>query len=478
MKFPGFVGGAYQSRATSFDSQRCINLYPEIDESRSGKDGQIGFLAGTPGKTLLMTLPDSPGRAGGLYEASNGRTFCVSGKTLYELTSESAYTAIGTLGTESGAVCFTDNGLQLALVDGSQGYVYTFATSTFAVITDPNMPKASRCCFIDQYVIYNEIGTGRFYWSALLDASNVDALDFATAEGLPDNLNSLIAMHRQLWLFGDKSVEIWVDTGSSAQTFARIDGTFIEHGCIASQSVAKIDNTVLWLGAGDTGHGIIWRAEGLMPRRVSTHAVEYALSKCGDLSGATAYTYCDGGHQFYVLQVPGSDTTWVYDVACGLWHERAAWSNGVWSKDWSNGHCFSWDKHILNDSRNGRIYWMNVDERTNAGDALRWLRSSPFLSNSLRRMFHFRLQVDLQAGVGLQSGQGEDPYILMRYTNDGGRTWSAPRTAGMGPVGNYTYRAIWNALGQSRTRAYEVSGSDPVPVFILNAEVEVAQGSN
>ena len=319
MKFKGFVGGSYQVRGITFDAQRCVNLYPEIDESLEGKDGQIGFLAGTPGLELKLTLPDSPGRAGGLYYASVKRTFCVAGSTLFEIKG-TTYNQIGKLSTSNGPVCMTDNGQQLAIVDGTYGYVYTFASDTFARITDPDMPKANRCAFIDQYVLFNDVGTSKFYWSDLLDASSVDALDFASAEGQPDILNSLAVLHRQVWLFGDSTTEIWMDTGGTDSAFARIDGVFIEVGCVAPQSVQKLNNSLIWLGNGDSGYGIVWRSEGLQPKRISTHAIEYQLSLLGDLSGATSWAYTDGGHQFYVLNVPGAKTSWVYDCASSLWH--------------------------------------------------------------------------------------------------------------------------------------------------------------
>lgn len=477
MKFQGFVGGSYTSRAVTFDAQRCINLYPEVDESLHGKDGQVAFLYGTPGLSLKATLPNGPGRAGGMYCTASGRLFCVSGQTLYEVNSDWSYSAKGALNTASGPVCMVDNGRQLAIVDGEFGYVYTFSSDMFATITDPDMPKANRCAFLDQYVIYNQIGSSKFYWSALLDASSVDSLDFASAEGDPDLINSLDVLHRQLWIFGDRSVEVWMDSGSE-NTFDRIDGVFIEIGCIAPQSVQKLANTVFWLGAGNAGHGIVWSAIGLQPKRVSTHAVEYALSKAGDLTQAAAWCYTEGGHQFYVLNVPGSDTSWVYDVSNGLWHERAYWNAGVYERHVASAHAFFNDSHVVNDYRNGNIYVLDNSARDDNGNPIRWLRSSPFMSNSLYRMFHHRFQVDIQAGVGLQAGQGSSPTVMMRYSNDGGRTWSPERTAGIGPMGNYTFRCFWNALGMSRTRAYEISGTDPVEIAILNAETEVEQGFN
>lgn len=477
MDFKGFIGGGYQSQAVTFDSQRCVNLYAEIDESQQGKGDHVGFLIGTPGKKTLLTLPTSPGRGKGLFTASNGRCFVVSGNTLYELVQNSttlawSYLTWGTLNTDTGPVSMTENGIQLVIVDGVDGWVFTYADNILTLITDPDMPRATKACYLDQSVIFNDYDTSKFYWSNLLDASDIDALDFASAEGSPDLLVTMEVFHRQLWLLGTDSIEVWTNAG--AEGFQRIDGVFIEYGCAAAQSTAVIDNTLFWLGGGKVGHGIIWRSEGFTPKRVSTHAVEYALAQYGDLSQAIAYSYTEGGHQFYVLTIPGTNTSWAYDVATGLWAERCGFSAGAFTRDRSNGYALYRNQHIVNDYQTGKIYQLDANTYTDDGQARKWLRSSPYLAKNLHRIIHHRLQVDIQAGVGLVTGQGVDPQIMLRYTNDG-RTWSAERKMGMGAIGNYLYRAYASPLGSSRTRAYEISGTDPVKIVLLSAEIEVEE---
>lgn len=477
MKYKGFIGGCYQSRAITFDSQRCINLFPEIDESQQGKEGQIGFLVGTPGLRLLTTLPGT-GRVGGLYTASNGMCFAITDNKLYRIKSDWTYIELGTLCTTSGPVCMCDNGVQLVIVDGAYGYIYTFSARSFEKITDPDMPKANRCAYQDQYVIFNEVGTQKFYISALLDAGNIDSLDFASAEGSPDLLITLIDVHRELWLIGSQTTEVWINTGAAAFPFERVNGTFIEHGCVAPQSVAKIDNTIFWLGGGETGNGIVWRAEGFLPRRISTHAIEFMLSQMGDLSDASAYTYCEGGHQFYVLTVPGAETSLVYDVATSLWHERAAWTQGKYLRHQSNGHCWFNQTHVVNDYQNGKLYALDMNTYDDAGEPKRWLRSAPVISNSLKRLFFSKLHIDMQAGQGTILGQGSDPRVWMRYSNDGGRSWTSAARASMGKIGAYLTRCMWRALGSGRARVFEVYGSDPVYTVLMGAEFDAESGDN
>jgi hypothetical protein len=476
MDFPGFIGGAYQSQAVTFDAQRCVNLYPEIDESHQGKGQKIGFLAGTPGLTPVGPIGVGVGRAGGIYIASNNSIFILTGDTLRMNLQNSA--TIGTIYTTTGPVCMTDNGVQLVLVDGQDGWIYTFATGVFSKITSPNMPVATKCIYMDGYILFNEVNSQRYYFSNLLDASTIDALDFQSAIGSPDNITSMEVIHRQIWITGLKSIEVHTDTGDANTPFQRLDGVFIEHGCESPDTLAKINNTLFWLGAGDTGHAIVWMAEGFSPRRISTHAVEYALSQYADLSGASAWVYCDSGHQFYMLQIPGASTTWCYDVATSLWHERASLQDGQFTQYWPNAHGYYNGSHIVNDSRNNCIYSLDPLAYDDNGTPKKWLRAAPYLAEpGLNRMFHHRLQIDMQTGVGDAQGQGLDPKIMMRYTNDG-QTWSKERLGSIGKMGQYLWRVIWTKLGSSRTRAYEISGTDPVKIILLAAEVDVEQGAH
>ena len=163
--------------------------------SEDGKS-PIAFY-GTPGLTLFADT--AIGEGGGAHTAQE-RAFVVVGATLYELASDGTETSRGTLSSASGVVSMADNGVDLLIVDGTDGYKFTLATNTFAVIVDVDFPAANRVSFDDGYFILNDAGTGKF-WVTSLYSTDVDPLDFATAEGAPDPIVSLIVDHRELWLF-------------------------------------------------------------------------------------------------------------------------------------------------------------------------------------------------------------------------------------------------------------------------------------
>jgi len=398
MKIP-FVGTAYRSRSLNMASQQCINLYPEVSEV----DGSVMALYGTPGLRRLVTIPGSGGIRG-MYVPATGRAIVVRGNRVYRLDGKWNYQQCpGELLTSSGTVCITDNGTTAVIVDGKYGYTLDLASSVVSRITSDAFYGADRVGFIDGYFIFNKPDTQQFYISSLY-GTDFDGLDFASAEGSPDLLVSLIVDHREVWMFGDTSTEVFYNSGNPDFPIERIQGAFIEHGCAAPHSVAKLDNTVFWVGKDSNGSGTVWRANGYTPQRISTHPIEYALQSYGQISDAIAYTYQQDGHAFYVLTFPQASKTWVYDAATQAWHERA-WRNtstGNFERHRSNCLIYFGGKHICGDWEDGRIYQLDPDYYTDDGDPLVALRAAPVVSNQPKRLIHQCLTIEIEEGVGLQ----------------------------------------------------------------------------
>lgn len=394
------VGAAYRSRSLNMASQQCINLYPEICEV----DQSVVALYGTPGSRKLCTLPGEGGiRA--IYTPSSGKLIAVRGDTVYRIDGNWNYVAcIGTLLTKSGPVSIADNGTIAALVDGNYGYTMNLATSVVERITSESFDGGANVVqFLDGYFVFNRPNTQVFFWSDLY-SSNVDGLSFASAEGAPDVLVSLIVDHRECWMFGDTSTEVFVNTGDQDQPIQRMNGAFLEHGCAAPHSVAKLDNTVFWVGKDANGQGTIWRANGYTPQRISTHAIEYAIQTYPRISDATAYTYQQDGHAFYVLTFPSADKTWCYDAATQMWHERAYrdTTTGNLGRHRSNCCAFFGGVHVVGDYNDGRIYALDPDYFTDDGDPLVALRSAANLKNAGKRLFHRSLLIEVESGISDQ----------------------------------------------------------------------------
>jgi hypothetical protein len=478
MKTP-ILGSSYVARSINAADNRMVNLFPEI-VPEGGKEP--GFLNRAPGLQFQQTIGTGPIRALWAHQTNGSDFYVVSGTEFYKVTGLTATpTKLGDV-TGTGPVSIADNGTQIFLACDGPSYIYNEVTNVFAQITDPDFPGALTVGYLDGYFVFNEPNSQRIWVTQLLDGTSVDPLDFASAEGSPDGLVAVNIDHREAWLFGTDSIEVWYDAGLADFPLTRIQGAFNEIGCVAAFSVAKLDNGLFWLGTDARGQGIVYRANGYAGVRVSTHAIEYAIAQYGDISDAVAYTYQQEGHAFYVLTFPAANATWVYDVSTQAWHERAGWdtATGAFTRHRSNCQCNFGGNTVVGDYENGNIYTLDLDVYADNGGIQKWLRSwraLPTGQNNLKRTAQHSLQLDCESGTGLVTGQGSDPEIMLRWSDDGGHTWSNEHLSKMGKIGEYYRRVFWRRLGMTlklRDRVYEVSMTDPVKTAIMGAELLIS----
>ena len=469
MKTP-ILRGSYVARSVNAADSRCVNLFAE-GVPEGGKEP--AFLSRAPGLRLLASVGTGPIR--GLWRMGD-YGYVVSGTELYRLDSSWNSLLIGNL-SGTGPVSMADNGTQMFIACNGPSFIYNSTTEEFAQIADPDFPGAVTVGYLDGYFVFNEPNSQRVWVTSLLDGTAIDPLEFASAEGSPDQLVAAIVDHREAWLFGTNSIEVWYDAGSADFPLQRIQGAFNEIGLTAAYSVAKLDNGLFWLGADTRGQGIVYRSNGYTGKRISTHAVEWQIQQYGDISDALGYTYQQDGHAFYVLVFPSEDTTWVYDVSTELWHERCAFEDGQLKRHRGNCQMAFNGEIVIGDYENSNVYAFDLNVYTDNGATQKWLRSwraLPTGKNDLNRTAQHTLQLDCETGVGLNTGQGSDPQVMLRWSDDGGHTWSNEHWSNMGKIGQYGYRTFWRRLGMTmkiRDRVYEVSGTDPVKITITGAQL-------
>lgn len=462
----GLVGGSYQQRSLPFNAQRTVNLFPIKDEG--GKE--VSALYGTAGKRLFANIGLGPIRQE--FTSANGRFFAVSNSKLYEVDSLGASSELGSLDSSDGIVTMAENNTQLAICDGSKLYILTYSTNDFQKITVASFPTSvGIVTFIDGYFVVNENDTGRFYISGINDGlSSWDALDFATAESSPDNLVSVVNAIGQMWLFGSETTEVWTNTGDSLFPFRRISGAKMQTGILSAFTAVEIDNSVIWVGRDKLGQGIVYRAQGFTPVRISTTPIEILISHATDPTNMRSYVYQEEGNTFYVLTGGGLATTLVYDLLTQEWHERAYLNgDGNYETDLACCHAFAFGKHLVGDRRNGKIYEQSLGFYTDNGDLVSRKRIYTHLSDSGKRIRYNSLEIGFEAGVGLQTGQGSNPLVTLRLSKDGARTWSDAYTATIGAVGQYQQKIEFRRLGITEQMTFEIEITDPVKVAIIGS---------
>jgi hypothetical protein len=463
-----FVGSAGQEPSENGVRPRTLNLFLELRAASTR--GKL-CLRGTPGLILRQTLGGAPIR-GGIRQGDYA--YVVAGDKVYRIDSLYAATLLGSIGTATGHVGLATNGTETIIVDGVAGWLCTGAA--IAQITDADFPNGvTQAECQDGFFIVCGDGSGRFYWNATPNVgSGWDGLDFASVEGDPDKLVAVKSNQRELWFIGTDSAEVYVNTGDSDQPFQRSGNVFLNVGTAAPWSVQTLDNTVFWLGRNENGEGVVFKAEGYTPRRISNHAIERLIAAYATISDAFGFSYAIEGHAFYVLSFPTANVTWVYDASIQdpelAWHE---WSYRHPNTNTDNRHrascCFFFGReHVVGDWESGALYALSLITYTDAGDPIR--RQRVIRVRTPDAQAFGMLDVDIEKGVG---DVGTDPKVMLDWLDLDRWTpiWSAIREMTFGGPGRGG-RVRCGPLGMSADRAWRLTITDAAKVTIYGARVE------
>lgn len=338
---------------------------------------------------------------------------------------------------------------------------------------------------VDNYFVYNNPGTQQWAASNILSPIT-PALSYGNKDGAPDNLVSIIVDHREVYLMGEDSSEVWVDAGTFPFPFQRIPGTSTQHGIVAKFSVARLGNSFAYLSRNIRGQSQVMLMEGYIPKRISTHAVENTLVN-QPVADAVAFTYQLEGHEVYVISFPTLDITWAYDITTDMWH-KWLWCDNTNTYHRCRANCVAVFQNmvLVGDWQNGQIYELDPNNFTDNGQNVRRLRRAPHLVTDLQRQYFEEFQIQFQPGVGTTGvsmpvdtkSTTTYPQAMLRWSNDGGSTWSREYWVTIGQEGKYKNRAIWRRMGWARDRVYEVVVTDPVNAVIISANLKASEGEN
>ncbi len=440
--------GSYTLRSTPASTARLLNCYPE--KLPAGSKTPF-ILQRTPGVRSWSTVGNGPIIA---MHPALGSLFVVSGSGLYEVDDQGTATLLGDIGLP-GNVDIDSNADAVVVVNEPRAYYWD--GTTFGQITDPDFTVlgAGDVEFLDNFMLFRAPNTGVFFGSDLGSVTDFDALNFATAEGSPDNLVGMKVDHREALLFGSDSVEGWVNTGTAGFPFERTINGFVELGCLNGRTIAKLDNSVFWLASDFT----VRRLDGVTPVRVSTHALDQFLTSI-DIASARGYSYSQDGHLFY--------------VPTAQWAERGTYADTFW-----HPACYAsaFGKQYVGNATNNLIGILDPLTYTEFGATQRmeWTYQPVYAEE--RRAFHDRLEIVMETGVGLTVGQGFDPQVMLSYSDDGGATWLNAPNRSLGKKGERRRRVAWYGLGSCEQRVYRAAVSDPIPVTVMDTLLDVRGGA-
>jgi hypothetical protein len=480
-KFDEFISGSYKDISNTFlATQETINYYPEVHQI---EDKEVVTLKSIPGTKLFCSLAEYSGLIRSMHLTAQNRFFVVKGTNLIEILADATSILRGNILTDTSVVNMADNGQattgagnQLMIVDGTDGWIYDLVGNTITKITDPQFPVASQVVYQDTYFIVNEVNTNQLHISDSFDGLSWQGFQ-GGAEGSPDTIVNFISTSTNIWVFGQKSAEIFADAGNPGFPYERIPQTFQNIGLLATQSLAGINNVIFFLGTNNQGFGQIRMSNGLDTQIISNQLLDNEIQSYATPTDAIGWCYQDDGHIFYILNFKNANKTWCYDLTNGKWSERRFGTNSRWKYDYI---AYTFNKNLVANFYDGKIYELSSDIYTDAGSPIFRVRTSPHVFGADNKwIFYNKFELSAKVGVGLDGvQQGTDPKIILNYSKDGGNTWSNDLTIGLGKIGEYTTRLQWRRLGRARSMVFRVTCSEPVSVQLMGAWIDVNQGLN
>lgn len=471
------IDGFYEDSTRGFDYQRCINWFPVGADSQAAKNAM--HLSPTPGSKLITTLtPNLGSGCRGVYETAGGRFFGVWGDTLYEFSSTGIATDRNSslrLSTTNGNVSITDNGTSLIILTSSGGYLLTLSSNAFTLISDADFPStANMVIFHDGYFIVSVPDTKKWYISE--DGISWNALDFANINSTPDNISGLIRKNNDVCLFGEKSIEYWQNVGNADFPYLRVSNASQSIGTKNPWTIQKINDNVYFLGSNKDGYGTIQRisSNGYDPVMISTDSINDKINEVGTRDDSIAYTYQEKGHYFYVITITNVGT-FVFDETTGKWHERAFWDSnlGAFDRHKSSHAAFAFGKNYIGFNGDNNLYQLDSSYYLDNTDEIKRVRTCAHIHSENKNIRYNKIELEFERGQGLTTGQGSDPQVMFRYSNDGGFIWSNEQWRSMGKKGEYSKRARWLSQGTGRNRVLEFSVSDPIKADLLGAYMDI-----
>lgn len=479
MKSPIF-SGFNEDRTKSGSSDICINLYPEITLDEQGHL-TFGVLLERPGLSApLCTVGTGPVR--GMFTSKSGLLYVVSREYVYTVSAAWVVTQIGQIGSYKGPVSIIENPTQILIVDGYSGWCYDTIALTFKKVipnSDTDADNPTVAVYQDGFGLVNSSGTNQIYQSNYNDLSKYASLtgsggataNNAYIQGNAKDVLALFDLKQEVWVFKKDAMEVWINQGSAGFAFAPLQGVYLPVGILAPASVARLGDSIVWLGASDNGIGNVFKSSGYNYKNITPSALSKKFSD-SRAQQATAYSYQSEGHNFYVLSF--DDETWAYDDSSGKWAQRATFIGGSYGREIPNCHAEFNGMNLVGDATTGHIYQLVNDSFTDNGQPIRWARSWMAAESNVPISFN-SLKILMETGITVTNGS--NPQVDLRFSDDGGYTWNGPFQMPAGKIGETAWRVMLNRLGSTSherglERVWEISSSDSFLAKITGAEWE------
>jgi hypothetical protein len=461
------VGPTYTSRSTPISGQVTRGLYLEIDQQSETPAALVPF----PGLKPWGSTGLGSGRGLGVF---NNALYAVTGSSLYSVNSSGTPTSIGSINGLTR--CSVEEATDTLVIANENGKPYTYNGSTLTQGTDTDLPSASSVTYIRNRVVYDGAG-GNVAFADLGTPLTVSSSNVTSSDTKPDDTLAVKAFRDQLFVFSEVSITPYYNSGSGNPPYAVIQNAVQEVGLGAIHSIASNYRSLYFLGS----DLMPYRIGGIQPEPIGNPAIGQAIQSYATKSDAYGVCFSFNNEYFYMLTFPG-DATWLYSERAQSWTSLAYGQDAAPHLICDYAYCYG--KHLVSSRLNGDIYELDFDTYTDNGESIDRQRDTVKVSGRQfgypgKEIYMDRLELVVETGAGVITGQGSDPRVMMSYSDDGGRTWSPEQWGYIGQMGSFTYQQnpYWTDLGSFYERMFRFRVSDPIKFVIISCNADISVGS-
>lgn len=458
------TGPSYPSRSLPISAQVTRNLYPQIHPEGRNPISLQSF----PGLKAFGSLAE-PNR--GLHVMADN-LYAVSGQALFHVDRVGNSTSLGEIAGLSKCI-MADNGTMLAIATGGDWYVWD---GSLTANPDPDLYRPGSVDYLNNFFIWdnNEDSVGQFVVSEVGDPSSVDALDFAEAESHPDDIVRVVVQNQLAWFFGSRTIEPWFNSETGRPPFDRVRGGVKPYGLAGRYALAKSDENIYFID----NTRIPRMLYGADVQPIGNPAIGAEWQKYSTVSDAVCIAYNLDQQNFFQVTFPTADKTWLLHEQSRSWSELSSGVNGERYRVVAYANVYG--KNIVA-TEDGTLYEMDFDTYDLGGGVFQRKRATAPIHGGLygapgAQMFFDKVEFIMETGRGLTTGQGSAPQVMVRYSDDGGRTYSAEQWFPLGAGGDYLRKVELYAQGSAYQRVYELTYSDPTPFTLISAHADVGFG--
>lgn len=467
------IGAGVKSKSAAVNAQRRINCYlePQRDQDKTPV-----AVYGTPGLTKVLDEGVLPYRGG---VTVGDLLYTAHGSTVESVNNAFVSTKLNDaspLVTNAGRMSFATNESTIVMTDGSNGYTWDTVGLAFAQIASAMFASPQTVTYQDGYYLasFSEAGTNKKRCQISADGTTWNALDYRAIDTTPGALIRTLSFQGEVHQFADKGIEFWAYTGDPTFPFQPVRGATLPIGLAARWSIGVGSGSLYFLGRDRSASGVqVYQLSGHTIRSISSPDVSDAINNYRTLNDATGYVVSLDEHDFYVLSFPAAGKTWMYDgyasdiLGLPVWSELQS-NNGRHLSDLGFALV---NQAYVTDYAAACLYRYDKNNYTDNGAAIRRELDTRHFFKDYDRVTVDELVIDMETGVGLAVGQGQDPQVMLQVSRDGGRTWGAEIWMSLGKVGAYLTRLSTRRLGTARDFVFKISMTDPVKFVITGMGV-------